>query len=106
MFVQDGKNLEYPCTAAVAREDVLKVNDTFGIAATDGAIGDVITVYTEGVFTLAADSTAAITQGSTVYWDATNKKVLAAQTASEPAIGKAWAAKVADGTTVDVKINA
>jgi len=105
MFVRKGNTMNYVCTAAVERDEVVKVGDMYGIAACAGAIGDEIALYVTEVFAFAAEAVA-MNQGKAVYWDSTNKKVVAtAPESTTPVFGKVWTEKEAAGTTVEVSIN-
>ena len=100
-----GEVYDYPCTAAVNSGDVVVMNDTVGVALSNGAIGDVIAVRVEGVFELHKLSSSDIAQGKKVYWDAVNGQVNLTASGNTYA-GKAYVAAGASTTTVQVALNA
>ena len=102
--MRNGRTMDYTCTAAVAKDDVIVVGAVVGIAASAGEIDEVITLDTVGVYELKAN-TAAITQGAAVYWDATNKEVTTTATGNT-LMGHAWEASGSGVLTALVKINA
>lgn len=78
-FIQDGKIINYlnNTASAIKFGDVLVLTGRIGVAAADIPVSNVGTVELEGVFEIAAETTAAFTVGQTVYWDNTNKRVTA-----------------------------
>ena len=97
-----GEVYDYPATGPVSSGDLIDMTDTVGVALSDGVAGDIVPVRVEGVFELPKAAATAITQGQKVYWngsaiDTTNTGQYA---------GKAYVAAAADGTTVQVALNA
>lgn len=75
MFKRKGENLDYTCTAAVERGEVVVINDALGVAATTAPKDAVIAVYMTGVFLLPKNTTTELPQGKKVYWNPTAKQV-------------------------------
>jgi predicted RecA/RadA family phage recombinase len=104
-FVKEGRMLSWTngTGAAVSAGALVVVGSTPGVAAGDIANGADGELATEGVFTLPAVNTAAITQGAPCYYDSSAKKIT--PTAEDNKyVGIAWTAKAEAGTTVDVKL--
>jgi predicted RecA/RadA family phage recombinase len=79
-YVQPGDSLAMAvpyATGVVAGEGVL-VGALFGVAAVDGAQGAVIECQTKGVFDLAKQPALAITVGTRLFWDDTNRRLTTA----------------------------
>lgn len=74
-FVQAGSNLTLPAPAAVSSGDLVIVGALIGVAAGDAAAGADFDMITAGIFDLPKTTGEAFTLGSTVYWDATAKKI-------------------------------
>lgn len=110
-FVQEGNVIDYTAAAAHSSGDPIVIGSMVGIALTDAAIGDVISVALEGVYEIPA-ATAEITLGAKVYWDADGNPVggtsgAGAATATDTSntlVGYAIAAKAATVSTVKVKL--
>lgn len=103
-YVQDGKALTLAAPYARASGEGAKIGSIFGIAIAAISSGATGVFQTEGVVTLAKDTTA-ITAGLKVYWDDTNKVVTATSTSNLP-IGLAIAAAGTGVASVDVKLGA
>ena len=75
-YLQDGKNLTLPATAAALTSgQAIQVGSLFGICLTDYAIGDDYVIRRTGVFEgQPKDTAAAWTAGDKIYWDNTAKK--------------------------------
>lgn len=102
-YVRNGDRLDYPCTAAVAVGDVIKLpGGLIGIAEAAGAEGDVIALTMVGVFAFQTDG-GAIDQGAAVYLTAEGKA--SATAAGNTFIGTAWSGATASDAAVLVKIN-
>ena len=97
-----GEVYDYPATAAVTSGDVIEMTDTIGVALSDGAIGETISVRVAGVFELPKAAATAITQGQSVYWSGT----AITTTATDTYAGKAYVAAVADDTVVQLSLHA
>lgn len=100
-----GEVFDYTCTGDVSSGQLVVMNDTVGVAITDGKTGDVIAVRVEGVFELPKLSSSDIAQGKKVYWDATNGQINLTASGNTYA-GKAYVAAGTGATTVQVSLNA
>lgn len=100
-----GEVFDYTCTGNVTSGQLVVMNDTVGVAITDGKAGDVIAVRAEGVFELPKLASSDIGQGKKVYWDATNSQINLTASGNTYA-GKAYVAAAATTTTVQVALNA
>ena len=76
----------------------------FGVAATDAVAGAAVELAVAGVFDL-PKAAGVIAFGAPVYWDATAKAVVAADTA-DAMIGVCVLAAAADGLTCRVRLGA
>ena len=101
-YRRKGEKIDYTCIGAVAVGDVVQVGTIFGVAEAAGAVGDVISLTTVGVFELTAAG--AIIQGAAVYLS--SGKVTSTQPSGATAVGVAWSAASAANELVLVKINA
>lgn len=104
-FVKDGKMLSWTngTGSAVSSGALVVVGSMPGVAAVDIANGADGELATEGVYTLPAINTAAISQGAPCYYDSSAGKIT--PTAEDNKyIGIAWEAKAETGTTVQVKL--
>lgn len=85
--------------------DLVVIGSLIGVAATDAAAGADVEIATGGVFTLPAAPADEIAVGNLLYYDSQNAVVTkVAGTSSRPVVGVAVSAKVALGTTVNVKL--
>lgn len=75
---QDGRVLDVVLDAVVKSGGVVAKGKLFGIAVTDGAVGDLIAVHVEGVFRLPKLSTAVFEQGEAVNWSSAGNHVIEA----------------------------
>lgn len=108
-FLACGDVLDYTVAgAAVVSGQPILLGDLLGIAVTSGAIGDVIAVQVEGVYSIAKRThatTAAMIQGSAVYWDATNSVIdNTSNTGANKMIGWAYVAALSTDATVQVRL--
>jgi predicted RecA/RadA family phage recombinase len=81
-FIEKGEVLNYTATTKqIVSGDLVIIGAISGVAKTDIAVGETGAVHITGVYSLpkAAES---ITQGSKVYWHATNKNVTGNKTDS------------------------
>ena len=106
-FIQEGDEFAVTLTAAVVAGDVTLDGVLPAVAFSDGAIGDLTTAKSNGVFRLTTDGTSTFAVGAAVYWDplanvATD--VPTATTATNVDIGLAFAAVTA-GASVEVLLN-
>lgn len=102
VFVQKGDNIDYINTtgAEIGYMDVVPLGSRIGVALEPIAIGATGTVSTTGVYSIAADSTAAFLTGDALYWSGGK----AVKTAGGVAVGWAIADKAQAGAVVTVKI--
>lgn len=102
-FVQKGDILDLVApTGGVVAGGGYVHGKAFAVAAATVAEGEVYAGVVEGVVNLPKAS-GAITEGATVYWDATAKNVTTTST-SNTKIGYATAAQLSGDTTVNVKL--
>lgn len=72
--VQRGDAIYLPAPSGGCKSgDLVVIGVYFGIAATDGAAGDIVAFYNKGVYTLAKKSADVFTMGAVLYWDSVNK---------------------------------
>lgn len=100
-----GEVYDYTATAPVVSGDIVAMNDTVGVALTNGAIGEIIAVRVVGVFDLPKATGAAIAQGKKVYLDTATGNVVGTASGNTYA-GKAYVAADSAATTVQVVLNA
>lgn len=83
-YIQEGKIINFQNSTAgkISYGDVVVLTDRVGVASVDIPAGSLGAVQLEGVFEVAAETSAAFTVGETVYWDAANKRVTATKPAS------------------------
>jgi predicted RecA/RadA family phage recombinase len=86
-FVQSGEVIAITAAAAIKAGDGVVVGTIFGIAATDGAIGDTVQIQVEGVFELPKVAAVAMNQGARAYWNVAAGQVVAAPGAGICTIG-------------------
>lgn len=108
--VQPGNIIAFTLGATVAAGDLIKVGDRVGVCLGDGESGDEISVAVDEVFNVAKLSTDAMTViGTTVYLDATNKRVTLTTDGpgSDVNIAAGYTTSVAGNpsSTVNVKLN-
>jgi predicted RecA/RadA family phage recombinase len=103
-FVQKGDVMTVVSpSGGVSSGDPVLIGSLFGIALHDAAEDADLELGVEGIFTVPADNTIAMAIGDRLFWDATNGWVDKTATAQQ-AVGLAASAKVAAGTTVDIKL--
>jgi predicted RecA/RadA family phage recombinase len=94
--------------AAITSGTPVLVGDLLGVPLASAAIGETVSVAVEGVFSIAKRthaSTAAITQGSKVYWDAGNSRIdNTDNSAANKHIGWAYTAAISTAATVEVRL--
>ena len=107
-FVQSGDVLQYTAGATIASGAPVLVGDLLGVALGSAVNGDVISLAVEGVFNIAKRthaSTAAMAQGTKVYWDATNSRLdNTDNSAANKHVGYAAIAAASTDTTVAVRL--
>lgn len=102
-FVEKGLTFRFTAGADTASGDVVIVGDLVGISVTDAKSGDEGVAHAEGVYRLPKATGGAIGQGAKVYWDSANSNVVTAASGNT-LIGRAWNARLAGDTDIDVKI--
>jgi predicted RecA/RadA family phage recombinase len=107
IFVQDGKSIDITLDGDVNVGDVVPLGTLMvGVANTSGLTGEVISVTTEGVYTITATTADTVAIGAQLYFDETNRVVTTTATDNIKA-GIAMSVKAgATAGVVDVKINA
>lgn len=100
-----GKVFDYTCPGNITSGQVVVMQDTIGVALTDGKAGDVIAVHAENVFELPKLASSDIAQGKKVYWDAAAGQINLTASGNTYA-GKAYVAAGPGTTTVQVSLNA
>ncbi len=104
-LIQNGSRMTWTngTGSDVSSGDLVPVGASFGVALTDIANGAKGALAMEGVYELPAISTAAISQGTPVYFEVASKKC--SPTAEDQKfIGLAWATKEEAGASVLVKL--
>lgn len=102
-YVQDGNTVRFTATAAMKSGDVAMIENLAVVAESDVAQNGVGVGLTTGVFTVKANASDDIKQGSIVYWSTDGATTTAG---SNKRLGVAWRSSGASVETVDVKINA
>lgn len=103
-----GKVIEFANTgSAIASGAVVVVGERIGVAvAAIAATTGSGSVQMEGVFTLAKDTSTAVTQGQKLFWDTTSSKLVAVPSATAKiAAGYAAAAAATSDATCDVRLD-
>ena len=97
-----GDTFNVTLTAACVAGDPILMTDIVGIAVNAGAIGDIVAVKIEGVYTV-AKATGAVTVGQKLYWDnaASNFTTTAG---SLKLAGYAFSAQASGDTTVQLRL--
>lgn len=95
-FIQEGKVINYynGTSDAIAYGDVVVLSQRIGIAASNIPTGSTGAVELEGVFEIAAETSAGFAVGQPLYWDAVGKKLTAT---------KAETGAISAGIAVDPK---
>jgi predicted RecA/RadA family phage recombinase len=98
-FIQPGEVLTVVAAAVIGSGDIVKTGLLIGVAGSDAAIGESVSVNLCGVYDLPKVGATAFTQGEILYFDESESHVTNVATANE-VIGYAWdAAGSADATT-------
>ena len=100
-YVQPGDSIAMavPYAGGVTSGQGVLVGALFGVAAVDGAQNAVIECQTKGVFDIAKEPALAITAGSRLFWDNTNRRLTTTATGNFQ-VGLATVAALAADTTV------
>lgn len=99
-YISEGNRMQVLLAADVQSGDVVIVGDMATVSQDTGKTDEVVVVYTKGVFEL-PKGTGALTQGATVYWDATLKQVTTTS-GSNKALGYVYYPASAADTVVKV----
>lgn len=70
-FIQTGANISVIAAAAASAGDPVLMGALFGVATSDAAIGETVTLVRGGVFELPKTSAQAWTVGAKIYFDGT-----------------------------------
>lgn len=105
-FVQEGRQIEFTPTVAVAAGQVVVNGDLVGIALGPVAATVPGTLAVDGVFDFPKQSGAstAIAFGTSLYWDAANQRATATA-AGNKLIGKCTRAAADAATTVRIRLS-
>lgn len=102
-FVEEGCVLDYTAGGAITSGQVVIDGQFIGIASKSGVSGDVIAVNLKGVYTLAKDTSTAITKGDKLFWSVADSEIT--KVATDKPIGIAWTAAGSSDTSVQVKLD-
>lgn len=104
-YVQDDDLIDYTPTADVAAGTVVVIGELIGVALRALPANTLGSLSTEGIFDVpkAAGAGTAITAGTKVYWDATNK-VATATVGTNKYLGKTTRDAADADTTVRVRL--
>lgn len=103
-FLQDGDRITVTAPAPLASGDGVIVGALFGVALADAETGAAVTLQTTGVWTLPKLTTAVITQGAAVSWDADAGQVVLPDAGHYP-IGAAVQGAGNGASTVAVRLD-
>lgn len=104
--IQHGDVVALVLAAAAVSGDFVVQGDVGGVAVTSGAIGDTVSVDTDGIFELPKATGQAWAVGNSLYWDATNKVfTTSAAAGANKRAGIAMSVNVNADVTGYVKIN-
>jgi len=101
---QDGRVLDVVLDKAVKSGGVVAKGKLFGIAVTDGEIGDRIAVHVEGVFSFPKLATAVIANGAAVNWSSADEQVVATAGGATDFNGFGYAVEPAPNGDADVLV--
>jgi predicted RecA/RadA family phage recombinase len=105
-YVQPGDSITLTTATAASSGDGVLVNNLFGIASGDAAIGESLVLTTKGVFTMPKPSTDVMAVGAVVYWDDSASLVTTDDnTGSNLRVGLAVTAAANPSGTVNVRLD-
>lgn len=108
-YKQPGNIIAFVAGSTIVSGQLVAVGDRVGVAAVDIASGATGSVHVDGVHEVAKASPLAITQGATLYFDATEGELTTSTDGAgslvNAAAGYAFAAAGSSDTTVLVKLN-
>lgn len=103
-----GDILPYVAGATITSGQPVLAGDLLGVALAGGVSGDTISLAVEGVFSIAKRThatTAAMAQGSKVYWDAANSRLdNTDNTGANKHVGWAYETAASTAATVNVRL--
>lgn len=103
-YKSTGGSITLAAVAIALSGDPVLAGNLFGVAQHDAAVGEPLTIVTEGVFTLAKDSAAVFAVGEEVWFDPATKTCVE-KSAGKHLIGVATIDAGNGTTTVDVRLN-
>jgi len=103
-YMQEGKQIDYTPTGAVAAGEVVEVSQLVGVASSAIAANELGAIQVEGVFDFKKTAALAISLGALVYWDDTANEANVTS-ASNMLIGKCVKAALAADATVRVRLD-
>ncbi|QBR34864.1 DUF2190 family protein [Leisingera sp. NJS201] len=77
-YIQPGDNLTVTAPYDVKAGEGVLVGNLFGVATSDAASGELVTIVRKGAFDLKKTSAQAWTAGAKVYWNDTTKECTSA----------------------------
>jgi len=101
-FIQPGNTLAVTLTAACNSGDVIVQGAIRGVAATNGAVADVIAVSVEGVFRLGKGAATVFAAGDKVGWDGAGNLAIAGGASGN--LGYAAESAASGATSVNVRL--
>lgn len=101
---QDGRVLDVVLDKAVKSGGVVAKGKLFGVAVTDGGIGDRIAVHVEGVFRLPKLATAVVANGAAVNWSGADERVIVAAGGATDFNGFGYAVEAAANGDAEVLV--
>lgn len=105
-YVQPGDSITFTAAAAASSGDGVLVNNLFGIASGDAAIGESLVLTTKGVFAMPKVATDVMAVGTVVYWDNSASLVTTDDdTGSNPRIGLAVTVAANPSGSVNVRLD-
>lgn len=105
-YVQPGDTITITAGATIASGDGVLTDGLFGIATDSVVSGDLLTLVTAGVVTVAKTTGTAWTVGQPIYWDVSAAKAVTTSTAGDPEIGVCVVAAASGATTGAVLLGA
>lgn len=106
-FIEEGKTIDYTVAgAAVTSGEIVVVGDMAGVAVTGAAIGETITLATDGVYEL-PKGVGALAQGTKAYVKIEPEvgKSIVGAASGNTFVGYVWAAASSADATVAVKLS-
>lgn len=104
-FIQPGRNITIASPDPVSSGDIVTVGFLVGVACGDAAIGEPLTIATEGVYELPKVAVEGFVVGSAVYGSTGQLVTSNEEAPNHVAIGIAVANAAASTATVKVRLN-